>query len=242
MSLSAIYKKQQFLIKPYSILINPFFIIRAGLYSNLKKIAPKLTGNLLDFGCGTKPYRSLFTNLQHYIGLDIENEGHPHENEPIDVFYDGKTIPFPDQHFDSIFSSEVFEHVFDIEPILNELNRVLKTNGQLLISLPFAWNEHEIPNDFARYTSFGIKHILEKAGFEVTETKKTGHFAAVIAQYITLFIYELIKTKNKYINIMLNILFISPFSVTGFIISYIMPRNTSLYFNNIILAKKKKRV
>jgi SAM-dependent methyltransferase len=237
MSLISLYKKQQFLVKPYSILINPFYIIRLGLYKGLKEKATKLSGKLLDFGCGSKPYKSLFTNVQEYIGLDMENEGHSHKMEQIDVYYDGKTIPFEDNHFDSIFSSEVFEHIFDLEPILAEINRVLKKDGQMLVSVPFAWNEHEIPNDFGRYTSFGLEHILKKSGFEIVESKKTGHFAAVVAQYMILYIYEIFRTKSKLLTVFKNFV-LFPFVLIALILSFCMPRNKTLYFNNIILARK----
>jgi SAM-dependent methyltransferase len=238
MRLISFYKKQQFIVKPYSIFMNPFFIIRLGLYKGIKEKAKMMQGRLLDFGCGLKPYRSLFFNVKEYIGLDMENEGHSHEKEQIDVFYDGKTIPFGDGHFDSVFSSEVFEHVFDIEPILTELNRVLVKDGQILVSVPFAWNEHEIPNDFGRYTSFGLEHLLKKAGFEILESKKSGHFAAVIAQYIILYFYELLPTKNKFLKNLKNTILFFPLVIPVFLLSICMPRNKSLYFNNIILARK----
>jgi len=238
MGLNNTYKKQLFQPNFISLFINPFFIIRYGLYKAIKKEATNLTGKILDFGCGDKPYKSLFVNADEYLGLDIENEGHSHEKEEIDVYYDGKTIPFENEHFDSVFSSEVFEHVFDIDSILDEISRVLKKGGKMLVSLPFAWNEHEEPNDFGRYTSFGIKHLLKKHGFEVIRLTKTGHFAAVVAQLVPLYIYELISTKNKYFNLLLNFLFMSPFVIVGLIVSSIMPRNRSLYFNNVVLAVK----
>lgn len=51
---------------------------------------------------------------------------------------------------------------FHIQEIVKELNRVLKENGEMLITVPFVWNEHEIPYDFGRYTSFGIIDLLQK--------------------------------------------------------------------------------
>ena len=98
----------------------------------------------MDFGCGTKPYRTFF-QVEEYVGVDFENPGHPHDNEQIDIFYDGKNIPLPDGYFDSVLSSEVFEHVFNIDEVLAEINRVMKSDGKLLITCPFAWNEHEVP-------------------------------------------------------------------------------------------------
>src|ERR1700754_4535244 len=90
-------------------LSNAYYFIRNALYKKVKFYAPQLDKKLLDFGCGSKPYQSLFTNVSEYIGLDYASEGHSHANESIDVMYDGKKIPFADEYFDSVFSSEVFE-------------------------------------------------------------------------------------------------------------------------------------
>src|SRR5437773_3335923 len=105
---------------------NAFYFIRNALYKKVKQYAPALKGRLLDFGCGSKPYQSLFANVTEYIGVDYNSPGHSHANEQIDVFYDGKKIPFPDEYFDSVFSSEVFEHIFNLEEIIPEIKRVMK--------------------------------------------------------------------------------------------------------------------
>ena len=84
---------------PYNIgafVFNPFFFVRRNLYRHIKKNAQIMTGEMLDFGCGSKPYRNLFRNVSDYIGLDIEQSGHGHEYEKIDVYYDGTHIPFED--------------------------------------------------------------------------------------------------------------------------------------------------
>jgi SAM-dependent methyltransferase len=162
-------QKEAFAVSPISIIVNPFYIIRNGLYKAISKQAINLTGEILDFGCGKKPYEHLFVNAETYIGVDIKISGHDHKNSKVDKFYDGKILPFPDNSFDSVVSFEVFEHIFNIDEVLLEIRRVLKPNGQLLITIPFAWDEHEAPFDYARYTSFGIKNILEKNLFEISK-------------------------------------------------------------------------
>lgn len=233
-------RKQSFQPTLAGILLNPFFFVRRGLFIHIKTLAAKQTGQLMDFGCGRKPYRNLFTNVTAYIGVDIEQTGHDHSNSQIDVFYDGKTLPFGEDSFDSIFCSEVLEHVFNIDEVLPELKRVLKKDGQILITVPFCWNEHEIPYDFGRYTSFGIKHLLEKHGFSIIEIRKSGHFSQVISQLASLYIYEVIKktVKSKTLHYLLSMLLIVPIHIIGGIIAFILPRNRSLFFNNVILAKK----
>ncbi len=232
-----IYKKQQFIPNVLSIFINPFYFIRKGLFEKISENASQLNGTLLDFGCGAKPYKELF-NVEKYIGVDIMNKAHLHEKEPVDIYYDGKKLPFRDEQFDSIFSSEVFEHIFNLDEILLEVKRVLKKNGTALFTVPFVWDEHEIPYDFGRYSEFGIKHILERAGFEVIVVQKSSHFIEVIIQLWNLYLYNIIFTKNKYFNIVINILFVSPFTILGIIISKILPKNYKLYHNNIVLAKR----
>src|SRR6476661_5667835 len=130
-SLTNFIRKQSFQPGFPAIFLNPFYFIRRPLFLNIKKLAPRLSGRLLDFGCGRKPYEDLF-HVQEYIGIDMEDTGHEHRNSKIDVYYDGKNIPFPDNSFDAVFCSEVFEHVFNLDEIIVEIKRVMKQNGQIL--------------------------------------------------------------------------------------------------------------
>jgi SAM-dependent methyltransferase len=229
-------KRQSFQPDMMGIFLNPFFFIRRALYRNIRLYAPSLKGRLLDFGCGRKPFQNLFT-VSDYIGLDLAVTGHDHRNSKVDVYYDGKHIPFPDQEFDSLFCSEVLEHVFDPDLILPEMNRVLKTGAQALFTVPFCWNEHEIPYDYARYSSFGFRHLLEKHGFEIVELKKSGSFARVGFQLLALYFYEILQ-RWGFIGKVLSMLFIVPVNIIGVTLLLLLPPNQSLYFNNIILARK----
>ncbi len=236
--LNKYYNRQSFHPNFFSVLINPFFIIRKGMLHILREKAPLMRGSMIDFGCGLKPYKELFINVENYIGIDIENDAHSHEKESVDVYYDGKTIPFENEHFDSVYSSKVFGHVFNMEEILSEINRVVKTGGSALFAIPFVWDKHEIPHDFGRYTSFGIKHIIEKAGFEGLSIDKDDNSVAIIHQLLITYLRDLMFTKNKYLNIVINLIFLAPVSILGIFTSFIFPKNRNLYFNNIVLAKK----
>jgi len=237
-SLNKRYKQQQFQPVLLSLLINPFYIIRKALFNKIELLAPKLgNGTLLDFGCGAKPYRNLF-DVSEYVGLDMENPGHPHLTEEVDVFYDGKTIPFADNTFDSVLSSEVLEHVFEPEATLIEINRVLKPGASGLFTVPFVWNEHEIPYDFGRYSAYGITHLMQKCGFEIIELHRTTHFVETWLQLGILYLYQLLETRNKYVNILLTAVFIFPLNLLSALLSKILPRNHSFYFNLVVLVRK----
>ena len=94
-------KHQSFQPGFLSLFINPFYLVRRPLFKHIRAMAPSLTGKLLDFGCGRKPYQNLFS-VNEYIGVDMEKTGHDHSNSKVDVFYDGKKIPFGDNTFDSL--------------------------------------------------------------------------------------------------------------------------------------------
>jgi SAM-dependent methyltransferase len=235
-----IYLKAMFDPKGIGILINPYYIIRKGIYEGVYSNKIYLKGKLLDFGCGTKPYKDII-DVEEYIGLDIEESGHTHKMDQIDVYYDGKTIPFEDNYFDSVLTSEVFEHVFNLEEILNEIFRVLKPGGYMVITVPFVWEEHEIPYDFARYTSFGIEHLLKKTGFEIIDKKKSTNYIETIFQMVNVYIFQYVFPKNMFWKTILTPFIITPITIFGVLLSKILPKNKNFYHNNIIVAKKPKK-
>src|SRR5207249_11641400 len=121
---------------------------------------------------------------------------------------------------------------FDPSDTLAEINRVLKNKAKVLITVPFSWNEHEVPYDYARYTSFGIAHLLEKHGFKILQVKKSGNFARVVWQLGTLYLFELFKKFNR-TGYLLSMIFIVPLNVLGLILLPLLPKNDSMFFNSI---------
>jgi SAM-dependent methyltransferase len=219
------------------IFINPFFFARKALFNGIKKHASHIEGNILDVGCGKKPYKNLF-NYKSYIGLDIENEGHDHTNEDIDVYYDGNKFPFSDKQFESIIANQVFEHVFNPNDFLKECYRVLKNDGKLLLTVPFVWDEHEQPYDFGRYSSFGIISILKEHNFEVLCHDKTLNDFRCVIELLILYIYKITRVKNKYLNYITSVILISPLNILGLLLYKLFPKNNDLFIDNIILCKK----
>ncbi len=219
---------------------SPIYLIRKNLYKAIKKFAPELKGRLMDFGCGLKPYEELFS-VDEYIGVDFEGEGETYTKQKVDVFYDGKTLPFRENYFDSVFSSEVFEHVFNLPEILLEIKRVLKPGGRILVTCPFAYGEHEVPNDFARYTSFAMKDMFERNGFKVLAYEKTGGNVEAITQlrivYWNLHIISKIKNIPVLRSVVRNIFFVTN-NLFALCISRLFPFRQDLYMNNVILAEK----
>jgi SAM-dependent methyltransferase len=223
---------------------HPLYIIRKGLYNKIKQYSVELNGNLLDFGCGAKPYQTLFAHVNKYVGEDYDSEGHAHQNESIDFFYDGHTLPFETHSFDSLFSSEVFEHVFNLEAILPEINRVLKPGAKILITCPLAWEEHEIPVDYARYTQFALHSLLQKNGFRILITGKNGHATAALHQMFMVYLHDdwlnrvFILSKFNFFKKMVRQVMIPFFNLLFIATEKLWPVNKRLFLNTIIVAVK----
>ena len=99
-----IYDNEQFIPSKLGVFLNPYYLIREGISREVISNSECLKGRLLDFGCGKKPYKKLI-HVDEYVGVDICKSGDCLESEYVDVYYDGKTIPFEDSYFDSIFSN-----------------------------------------------------------------------------------------------------------------------------------------
>ena len=181
-------------------------------------------GRTLDVGCGSKPYQNLYHSSE-YIGLEFDTpENRRMKNA--DFFYDGQTFPFNKNEFDSVVANEVFEHVFTPDNFLDEIYRTLKKDGKLFMTMPFVWDEHEQPFDYARYSSYGIKATLEKHGFEILEQRKSIDDIRVIFQLMNLYIYKKLRTTNGLVNQVMILFLIAPINIFGSLINLVLPSNS----------------
>jgi SAM-dependent methyltransferase len=69
--------------------------------------------------------------------------------------------------YDLVLLTQVLEHIPEPQVVLAEAHRVLTPGGELWLSAPLFYEEHETPHDFYRYTQYGLQHLLQSAGFTV---------------------------------------------------------------------------
>ena len=238
--LRRLYNNQFFFTNLLSVFLNPFYFGRKGIYKYMKENTETLTGTLVDFGCGKKPYEKLFSKAEKYIGVDIDDRGHSHKNEHIDVYYDGDSIPLEDNYADSMLSSEVFEHVDNLDEIVKELKRILKPNGCLLVTVPFVFFEHEMPYDFRRLSLNGLELLLKNHNFEIVNKHKSTSDIETIIQIVGFQFFLIIERVPKILRILLTFLFIAPINIIGVILNLVLPNRKKFYLNSIILAKNIK--
>jgi SAM-dependent methyltransferase len=187
-------REAQFRPGPGGLLLNPFHLARRSLWRAMERSAPALKGSLLDVGCGTRPYRSLF-RVDRYVGLEIDTPM-ARQRGIADAFYEGTHFPFADGEFGSVLCNQVLEHVFNPDVFLGEIRRVLQPGGRMLLTVPFVWDEHEQPYDYARYSSFGLKALLERNGFVVEEHRKLLDDFGLVLQLVNAYLYKVLRTRS----------------------------------------------
>ena len=134
----------------------------------------------LDAGCGEGYGTKLLSSaVKKIVGIDIDRKiiGKASKkyagNNRAYQLYDGKTIPFADNYFDLIVSFHAIEHIKNDIGFIDEMYRVLKDNGRLIITTPNkairlprnmpSWNVFHI----REYTSDELKRLLIKRFKEV---------------------------------------------------------------------------
>lgn len=159
---------------------NAYYLSYRFLFADLREAIEKYAnGELLDIGCGNKPYAAYFENkLSSYIGCDIIQS----DRNQVDIICPATDIPLPDHSKDTVFSTQVIEHVADHRKLLSEAYRILKPGGAIIVSGPMAWEHHEEPYDFFRFTKYGFEWIFSEAGFTDIVIKGNGGKWAMVGQ------------------------------------------------------------
>jgi SAM-dependent methyltransferase len=115
---------------------------------------------VLEIGAGAGwQARALAETGFDVTGIDLPTGGYTSARVWPVIDYDGVTIPFSDDSFDLIFSSCVLEHIPDLNPMLDEMKRVLKPGGFAVHVLPTG--QWRFWTNVAHY-SFGMKFLLSR--------------------------------------------------------------------------------
>ena len=145
------------------------YLAASTLHRALSSRLSLLEGDLLDVGCGNRPYRALLSRIATYLPYDIDAQG----STP-GVIGTAERLPFASESFDSVLCTQVLEHVADPWRVVEEIRRVLRPGGRVVLSAPQAWRLHEEPFDYYRYTRYGLEHMLVRAGLRPVDFQSQG--------------------------------------------------------------------
>src|SRR5437763_2032364 len=96
-------------------------------------------GRVLDVGCGVGQVVARLTEAGcEAYGVDVSEPNIERAQKFSNrcQLYDGKRLPFPDQHFASVGALNVLEHVEEPEDFIRELVRVTQIGGRIVLSSP----------------------------------------------------------------------------------------------------------
>lgn len=129
---------------------------------------------ILDVGCGTGANLEMLSEFGNAEGVDVSSEALSFcEERGLKQVKLGaaEALPYEDNSFDLVTGLDVVEHLDDDHAGLNEMRRVLRTNGRALLFVPafmFLWGvQDDISNHRRRYTLSELKKVVGNAGFEV---------------------------------------------------------------------------
>lgn len=185
------------------------------------KLKNKTKLKVLDVGCGAKPYFPFFKEkAEMYIGVDMDSTLNA------DIVCVAENLPFKDENFDAIISTQVLEHVDDPKKVIEELHRVLRRGGLLILSTHGIWFKHA-PQDYWRWTDIGLKKIFSI--FEDVEVRNNGGSVLCFFQILNLYVAWLPIGKRP-------LWLIS--NMLGRLLDRIFYRDDYLIINYLVSAKK----
>jgi len=162
----------------------------------MREVKSYARGTMLDVGCGTRRYESIFSEVvDAYVGLDwpeIEDHARP------DVVGDAMRLPLKTASVDVVLATELMEHLPSPHNFLMEVGRVLRDGGTLILSVPFMEPIHEAPRDYYRFTPFSLRLLLEEHGFSIQKIwKKGGWWSVVLGSFVNQSLYDWATSPDK---------------------------------------------
>jgi SAM-dependent methyltransferase len=131
-------------------------------------------GELLDIGCGSRPFApALVGNLRRYWGTDLRGSPHVKRRDP-DAYARAEAQPIRSESMDTVVSFSVVTYLREPIEMFREAYRVLKPGGTAMVEFAQMEPVLDAPHDYLRFTPYGARYLLERAGFEVVEIVPLG--------------------------------------------------------------------
>jgi SAM-dependent methyltransferase len=139
-------------------------------------------GELLDAGAGNLLYRNLLEDYcDSYEALDINDAPN------IEYVQDLQNTDLDSDSYDTVFCRNVLEHLQKPRSAMSEISRLLRDDGTAIVSVPHLAYLHNEPEDYYRFTQYGLEEIVSDTKLEVIETRRAGGFFSFLGYIFSTF-------------------------------------------------------
>jgi SAM-dependent methyltransferase len=151
---------------------------RAILNALLHKWQNQVRGTVLDVGgirgnpLGFASFAG--TGVSRWIFLNISPNTRPH------IVADGAHMPIATEAIDTVVCNATLEHVDSPMQVMQELSRVLRPAGVLLLGVPFLYRIHSAPNDFWRFTEHQVHRMAKETDLVTVSVERVGLLFTVL--------------------------------------------------------------
>lgn len=202
--------------KPETLLENIYHIVRKQSLNKKFNLINKFKNGktILDIGCGTGEFINIF-KLRNWEVNGIEPNKIAREialkKYGLEIFDESHLNNFQDREFDVISMWHVLEHVYNTDLQINQIKRILKDDGIVVIAVPNSasldaqlykqyWAAYDVPRHLYHFTKKAVIELLSKYNFEVNNILPMKFDA----YYISMLSEKYMKGKNNYLRAFLN--------------------------------------
>ena len=150
-------------------LSNPNWLVLTQRHRLFRGWLARISGqqlNVLDIGGRIQPYRPLLEGrFRRYLAIDVRH------TPLVDVIARGEQLPLREGQFDVVLCTQVLEYVPEFRQVIDEIYRVLKPGGALLLSVPAIF-PIDSDQDLWRFTPGSLRLLL--SSFRRTEIQPEG--------------------------------------------------------------------
>lgn len=204
--------------------------------------------SILDAGAGELKFKPYCNHLDYTAQDFAQYDGQGDEaalqtgtwnNDKLDIISDITQIPVKGSSFDAVLCTEVLEHVPDAVAALNELSRILKPGGTLLITAPFASLTHFAPYHFCGYNRFWYEYHLTRLGFDIELLQHNGSWFHFVSQELRRSRFISAKYSSKFVGLITRASVIPVIWLMSILAHFDRGSHEALCFNYMIRATKK---
>lgn len=225
--------------------LHPQWFVFRNEVADLKKIAEKATGRVLDIGCSEQRIRQFLKDQNNYIGLDYYRTATMWYGSKPSVYGDAQKLPFLSRSVDTALLLDVLEHLPYPNKCISEIERVLKVGGKLILQAPYLYPTHDSPLDFHRWTIQGLHRLIEDFDLDIQEAILIGRPLETAALLTNIALcrtfFDSVKNRRLFSIFAFPLLFfIPPINLAAFIISRISGDDDMMPFGHRVICVKKK--